>query len=170
MSSSAQDFPHDLVPPRCVSVLAQGRAVLRSAAGDQVLRLHWCAWLSSAHPDLSLCSACALPGGMTASFWPLLMPCGIQRARAGFAAAGLRLCCLTLYISHFAFPISPPDCSTWPSSYPTKSQLTLARIPAGTDMLIFVLFTAVSNPAFDYIIFWGYSLLTSLFTLGWKLS
>lgn len=106
---------------------------------------------SSAHPEHSLC--CALPGRMTASFWSLLVPCGIQRAWAGCAAAEPRLCSLTPYISQYAFPISPPACSTCPSSYPTKSQLTLVCMPAGTDMVIFVLFTVVNSSAFDDIIF-----------------
>lgn len=135
---------------------------------------------SSTHPDLSLC--CALPGRMTASLWSLLVPWGIHPARAGCAAAELRLCCLTLYISRRSeitekwnmkisslFP-SPHQTVPCPSSYPTKSQVTLVCMPAGMDMVISVLFTTENNSAFDCIIFWGYSQSASLFTLVWKLS
>lgn len=112
-------------------------------------------WRSGAAPALLiltfLCAVLAKQDGCFLLSLPV--PCGTQRAWAVCAPAELGLCYLTLYISQIAFPISPPQCSTCPSSYPTKSQLTLVCMPAGTDMVISVLFTAVNSSAFDYIIF-----------------
>jgi len=51
------------------------------------------------------------------------------------------------------FSCLPTTCYTGPNSYPTKSQLTSFCMPAGRDVVIFVLFTAVKNSAFDYIVF-----------------
>lgn len=163
MSSTAQDFPHDLVSPRCISVFwLRDVPCLRSTAGDQVLQLQ----LHSSWPFFVLSLA------RQNDCFPLVSPSALWHSKGMGRVCSSRAQAVlsnpvhfSVILDHwemkhedqFAFHISPRDCSTCPSSYPTKSQLTLVCMPAGMDMVIFVLFSTVNNSAFDYIIFWGYS-------------
>lgn len=169
MSSSAQDFPHDPVPPGCVSVLwLRDVPCFRSTAAYQELWLHWWAWLQlhSSWLFFVLCLArhndCLL----------LVPPSALWHSEGMGRVCSSRAQAVLSVPVHFSVCFSHLPTRLFHMSLLLSYQIPviLVRIPAGTDVVVFVLFTTVSNSAFDCIIFWEYSLLTSLFTWGWKLS
>lgn len=163
MSSIAQDFPQEpVLPPRCVSVFwLRDVPYLRSRAGDQVLWLN----LLSSWPFFVLCLA------RQNDCFPLVPPSALGHSEGMGRVCSSRAQAMLSNPVHFSAGFFHLPTRLFHMSQLLPYQiLTFVCMPAGTDMVIFVLFKTVSNSAFDYVIFWGYSQLTSLFTLGWKLS